>query len=284
MLEIDMATRHQVLESTERFVDGLIKQLTPDPEVTCTKAFEELGMLVKKSRVLTADDISHDAYFAEGIQAVIQRLDAVRNGFARTFEQENGVAKAAGIQPITKDMSVAEFAAFAEGTIRKAVKCAEAGHVGRALDALRMLKADIRKAASFEDTVASAITVTVENDPMRIIETEASGTLAPSGTSAPSSAASNYVVNPTGVSAPPPATGANPATGSAETQTSNTPAGASNFLAKGEANSEEDVTKSLASIAETVSKADPDALFADVGWCSDLSSPEFLNGDRRKRF
>lgn len=285
-----MATRHQVLDTTERLVDGLIKQFTPDPEVACLKAFEQLGGLVKKSRSMTADDVSYDAYFADGIQAVINRLDAVRNGFARTFEQENSVSKAVSIQSITKEMGLGEFTAFAAGVVRKAVKCAELGYVGKALDALRMLKADIHKAASFEDTVASTITVTIENDPMRIVETEAAGTLVPSGTSAPSSAASNYVINPSGVSAAPPATAPNSATGSVEAQSSSTPAGSSNFVAK-ESDAAElakaadaEISKSLDGVKEAASKASPDALYADVGWCQDLNSDEFLNGSKRERF
>jgi hypothetical protein len=306
-----MATRHQVLETTAKYIDGLIKQLTPDPEAACVAAFEQLGPLVKKSRAMTADDISTDAYFAEGIQSVINRLDAVRNGFARTYEQENGVSKAEGLKSITKDMSPAEFVAFAATTIRKAIKCAELGYVGKALNAIRQLESDIHKAESFADTTANSITVTVENDPMKVVSTEGPGTVTPAGTSSPSSAASNYVTNPTGVSAPPPATVANTATGSMASQSSNQPAGTSNFVAKdgaepaaaaatpaapapvepvvvvepvtvvepvvtpAEVAKADDVTiaKGLDEIQDAVAKADPDAAqLAKDGWPLDLAS------------
>jgi hypothetical protein len=271
-----------VLQKIEGCVVGLIKQLTPDPEEQCVAAFEKLGQLVRMSKSMTtADDVT--PYFTAGIQEVISRLDAFRTGFARTFDQENadGLAKASCFKLKTSDLAPSEFVQYAGSVIQRALKCAEAGVVGKALEALHTLVSDIRKAESFEDSVADKITVTVDNDPMRIVETEASGTTAPSGTSAPQDAASNYVTNPADVGAAAPSTAPNPSTESAESLRPATPAGDSNFVAKAEV----DVVKALDSIVGAVSKFDGTKSMVDAGWALDLNSAEFRHGNApRERF
>lgn len=299
-------SRHEVLTKTGKLVDSMISMFSRDvdPEESCTKAFEELGRLVKESRTLVAGD-EVPSMFADGIQSVINRLDAFRTGFARTYEQENGsVAKndvwaewkaPVALKPLTKTMTPAEFVAHVQKTVDVAQKCAEYGFVGKALEALRLLKADIVKAASFEDT--TSITVTVENDPMKIIWTEAAGTTAPAGTSRPDTAASNYVTNPGDVSAGPPETGKNPGTASLAEAKSNTPAGDSNFAAAGGGNgiskaegedvakaADEALAKSLDALGATVEKSNPERRLSATGWAQDLSSPEFLRGKRREIF
>jgi hypothetical protein len=276
------SSRHSVLETVGACVIGLIKQLTPDPEEQCVAAFEKLGPLVRMAKTMTADDVT--PHFTAGIQEVIAHLDAFRTGFARTAEQEDGdtLVKASCFKPRTSDMTVPEFLQHADSTLRKAVKCAEGGEVGKALSALHTLVRDIHKAESFEDTVAEKITVTVDNDPMRIVETEAPGTLAPTGTSAPQSAASNYVTNPGDVSTAAPSTAPNAATASVEAVRTAEPVGDSNFIAKA---AEAVIAKSLDAIRSTVSKASGDARVSAVGWVSDLNSVEFLHGGRpREKF
>jgi hypothetical protein len=295
-----MVSRHEVLQKTGKYVDTVISQLSRDfdPQECCTKAFEDLGRLVKESRTMVAgDDVP--SMFADGIQAVISRLDAFRTGFARTYEQENGgVTKGdawaewktpAALKPISKALSPSEFVSFAKDTIAAAQKCADLGYAGRALEALRLLKADIRKAESFEDTVANSISVTVTTDPMQIVWTEAAGTTSPAGTSRPDEAASNYVTNPTAVTAPPPETGKNPGTASLAEAKSNTPAADSNFVAVGGGDgvakaADEAITKNLEAMGEVIEKSNPDYRCSKSGWTSDLSSPDFLRGKRRESF
>lgn len=288
------ASRHNTLSTVEACVVGLIKQLTPDPEIACSKAFEKLGPLVRMAKSLTADDLPN--YFQAGIQEVIQHLDAFRTGFARTYEQENGnsLEKASCFKPVVSTMTIAEFVKYADSTIRKAVKCVEGGAVSEALKALHTLVSDIRKAESFADTVSESISVTVDNDPMRIVETEAPGTMSPSGTSSPSTAASNYATNPGDIGGAAPSTAPNPATGSMTAINTAVPAGDSNFVAKGaEAQAApaatpspeavakaaaESISKSLDSIRKSVGDFSPDTRVEQSGWALDLNSPEFLRG------
>lgn len=302
-------SRHEVLTKTGKTIDSMLSMFSRDvdPEETCTKAFEELGRLVKESRTLVAGD-EVPSIFADGIQSVINRLDAFRTGFARTYEQENGSVTEADawagwkapvepLKPIRKEMTLVEFVSHVQKTIAAAQKCVEYGFVGKALEALRLLKADILEAESFEDTTASTISVTVENDPMKIIWTEMAGTTAPAGTSRPDTAASNYATNPDGVTAGPPNGSNNGGTASLAGATSNTPAGTSNFQAAGGGNgvskadgedgtkaADEALAKNLDELRVSVEKSNPERHYSATGWAQDLSSPEFLHGRRREKF
>ena len=288
-------TKSQVLSKTQLYVDTLIKRFAPDPQTECVDALAELAKLTKQSSELFAGDSIPD-YFADGIQKVIQRLDSFRTGFARPYD--SSVTKGEGaLKPVTKDLSLVEFVKYASEVITKAIKLYDIGLVGKSLEALRTISYDMNQASNFEDKASESITVTIENDPMKIVQTSAPGTTAPSGTSSPDTAASNYVTNPTGVSAPPPSNSANQdmspskdiATTSLTTSDSGTPAGDSNFIAAGggdgvsksATDAQEEISKSFGLLASTIERSSVEAAEADAGWCDDLNSPEFLKGARK---
>jgi|WetSurMetagenome_2_1015567.scaffolds.fasta_scaffold67518_2 hypothetical protein len=273
---MNSTSRHETLSVVSKCVASLIQQLTPDPEAVCFRALRDLGALASVAKTFSAVDVP--SHFRAGIQEVILQLDAFRTGFARTADQEGGadLLKASCFKPQMKDVSLEDFVKHADGIIRKAIACATNGAAGSALVALHTLAADIAKAESFADGASETITVTVENDPMKIVETEASGTLMPAGTSSATTADSNYVTNPGDVTATAPSTAPNPATASAAVVSSNTPAGDSNFVAKGD----DAVAKGVAAICETVAKCEPLAKAQEVGWALDLNTPEFMRGDR----
>jgi hypothetical protein len=260
-------TRHELLTSVGKTVHGLIAQLTPDPQTSCFKAFERLGGLCRTSKAVTA--LEEPAYFTAGIQEVIQMLDAHRTGFARTAEQENGSVKKSATE-----LSLLAFAAHSSKVVTKALEDVSKGQIGAALEALHTLYRDVVKAESFEDTTTATIAVT--NDPMRVIETEAAGTM----TAAQPASTSNAVSNPEAVKAPPPSTEANPSTGSA-TALPTASAGAPAFVdtAKAAAAEEASVTKALKDTAESISKAAvSQGVDPNQGWARDLNSPAFRGG------
>lgn len=255
-------TRHELLTSVGKTVHGLIAQLTPDPEVSCLKAFEKLGTVVRQSKAVTA--LEEPAYFTSGIQEIIGILDAHRTGFARTAEQENGSVKKS-----STELTMSAFAAHANKIVTKALSDVQAGQLGAALESLHTLYRDVVKAESFEDTTTA--TIAVSNDPMRVIETEAPGTLSPSGTSQPNTASSNFATNAGDVKAAPPSTEANSATASMTalpTASAGTPA----FVDTAKA-AEVEVTKSLTEMTESVEKATTAYKTQNAGWVSDMNSP-----------
>ena len=270
--------RHEVLSQVGKTVRGLITQLTPDPEVACFKAFEKMGHLYKISKSIDAGEIP--SYFTKGIQDVINSLDAFRTGFARTAEEE-GSGFLDGSATVTKsgkkELTIEEFVAHAQSVVKSALAANEAGKLGDSLAILHKFYDDIFAAASFADDVASKITVTVQNDPMRVVETEVAGTMNPAGTSRPDIAASDYVTNPGDVNAAPPLAVKNPSTGSVEALVSATPLGDSNYIA---AKADVSISKSLSDLSSLVEKAGPSSRFQDAGWASDLNSPEFLEGTK----
>ena len=268
-------TRHDLLSSVGKTVHGLISQLTPDPEASCAKAFERLGSLYRISKAVTAGE--EPSYFTAGIQEVIKLLDAHRTGFARTAEQEG--AGALSVAKSATELTMSAFAAHATKVVTKALEDVKADRLGSALEALHTLYRDVVKAESFEDTNTATIAVT--NDPMRVIETEAPGTTAPSGTSQPNTAPSNYVTNPGDVKAAPPSTEANPATGSVTalpTASAGTPA----FVDTAKA--DVDLAKSLTALSETIAKATVShGVDPNRGWAMDLNSKAF-RGDNQVDF
>lgn len=299
--------KQQVLQKTQLYVDDLIKRFAPDPQTECDAALAELVKLTKQSNELVAGDSIPD-YFADGIQSVINRLDSFRTGFARPYD--SSVSKAAeALKPVTKALTLVEFVKHASEVITKAIKLHDLGLVGKSLEALRTLNYDMNQASNFEDKASESITVTVENDPMKIVQTSAPGTTAPSGTSSPDTAASNYVTNPTGVSAPPPVNAANQdlspskdvASTGLTTSDSGKPAGDSNFVAAGggdgvskaaeTANTEDvakaadaEIEKSFGLLTSTIERSSTALSMDDSGWADDLSSPEFLQGVRKVRW
>jgi hypothetical protein len=256
-------TRHELLTSVGKTVHGLISQITPDPEVSCMKAFEKLGAMVRTSKAVTA--LEEPAYFTAGIQEIIGILDAHRTGFARTAEQENGAVKKSA-----KDLTLTAFAAHASQVVTKALADVEAGRIGSALESLHTLYRDIVKAESFEDTNTATIAIT--NDPMRVIETEAAGSMTadlPGG-------ASNYVLNPGDVKGAPPSTEANPSTGSV-TALPVAAAGTPAFVDTAKA-ADAEIAKSLEGMVGAVEKSGTTHRVIETGWAADLNSSAFRGG------
>ena len=259
-------TRHEVLSSVGKTVHSLIASLTPDPHTSCFKAFEQLGHLVRTSKAVTA--LEEPSYFTTGIQEIINMLDAHRTGFARTAEQENGaVAKS------SKQLSVSAFVTHANQIVTKALQDVQENRLGVALASLHSLFSDITKAESFEDVSTGTIAVT--NDPMRVIETEAAGSM----TAAQTVSTSNAVSNPGDVSAAAPSGAPNPATGAVTALPVATSVGESNYVAKAAEDTE--IAKSLSGMAATIEKASLSHRAQETGWVRDLNSAEFLGGSRR---
>jgi hypothetical protein len=129
-------TSAEIVKQASKVVAGLIKDKTPPLFETCKAAFNELGELV---RYAGKADEEITTEFAQGIDSVIKRLDALRAT----------VVKGA---PAKKEMDETAFATYVKEQIEKAVK----EDAAPALRRLHALKSVLGK-ASWDGTTVVAV-------------------------------------------------------------------------------------------------------------------------------
>jgi len=283
-------THIQILKKAKAIVAGLIAQKMPDAEATFTAAHKKMGEIVAMSKGLEPGQ-PVPAPFAQSVAGVIEMMDSFRSGYAsndpaQTVAAETAAETARNAERIgkgAKHLTAEGFAAHVKTTVEKALA---AKSNGECLSTLYGLHAAISKAItnveSFAaDTTASSFeevaqfSVGVEVDPLQVIPTDATQSLAADQTAAPA-AGSNFAASDTGSAGAVAAAKTSTDGGTIAGNQAAAPAGDSNFEAVG---------KAFSDLAATVEKsAAKDTEENDIGWTMDLNSEEFLTGRRKVDF
>jgi hypothetical protein len=140
-------TSFEILKQANDIVAGLIKAKTPPLFDTCRAAYVDLGDLVAYAKA-SDDEVTKE--FAEGVSALISRLDALRSSVVPN-------------KTVEKKMEAPELVAYVKTQVEKALT----EETAPALRRLHALKAAIAKASSFFSGGEGAIPIEMYTDPFQ---------------------------------------------------------------------------------------------------------------------
>lgn len=280
---------HEILTKARDIVAGVIKQKTPDVRKACAEAYATLGGIVAMSKGLEPGN-PVPTVFASSVSNVCDLLDAFRSGYASNDPSQTVAVETAAEtkrnaerlgKAAPKWLSKEAFVDHVAKTIAKATaarpgECLRILHalhdaISKAVGNVESFAADTN-AESFEET--AQFTVGVEIDPMQIVPTDSTQSLAAAQVAAPA-AGSNFEAAAGGGAGPVVAT---------KTQAAGTVAGNQVADPKPDSNFEA-VDKAFKSLTDTVEKSNTaDDNERDIGWTMDLASEEFMSGRREIDF